>query len=144
LYASPAYAWICGGGTVNPLHFDLNEALLAQVVGEKHFLLFPPEDSPRIAGRVERAIFRTTSLDFLQPDRERFPRLDGATPYEAVVGPGDVLYIPYRWWHAMVALEPSVSVTWWWEPSHMAHVHNALRQRAVDAAKSVLRALRVT
>jgi hypothetical protein len=144
LYASPAYAWICAGGTVNPLHFDFNEILLAQVVGKKRLLLFPPEDSSKIAGLVERAIFRTTSLDFLRPDGARFPGLDRTTPYEAVIGPGEALFIPYRWWHAMVAPEPSVSVSWWWEPSRSAHIRHTVRQRSADLMKILLRAVRVT
>jgi hypothetical protein len=144
LYAEGPYAWICGGGTVNPLHFDFNEALIGQIAGEKRFLLFPPTDSAKIAGRVERAVFRTTSLDFQNPDRARFPRLGAAQGYEATVVPGDVLYVPCGWWHAMVAPDPSISVTWWWEPSHTAHAVHTIRQRSADALKRVLRALRVT
>ena len=144
LYASPAYVWICGGGTINPLHFDFNEALLGQIVGEKRFLLFPPADTPKIAGLLERVAL-SHDLARFSPSRSRaLPLLDHTTPYEAVVGPGDLLYIPYCWWHAMTAAEPSISVTWWWEPSHAAHVRHTVRQRSADVVKTVLRALHVT
>ena len=32
------------------------------------------------------------------PDFDRFPNLRHLHGYEAVVGPGDVLYLPMYWW----------------------------------------------
>lgn len=36
-------------------------------------------------------------VDFDNPDYNRFPLSKHLTGYEAVVGPGDVLYIPLLW-----------------------------------------------
>lgn len=36
-------------------------------------------------------------VDFDNPDYEKFPNFKHVVGYEAVVGPGDVLYIPMYW-----------------------------------------------
>ena len=36
-------------------------------------------------------------VDFDNPDFERFPKFKNASGFEAVVGPGDVLFLPMYW-----------------------------------------------
>ena len=36
------------------------------------------------------------------------------TIYETVLYPGDVLFIPAKWWHAVRSLDTSISVNAWW------------------------------
>lgn len=38
-------------------------------------------------------------MNFDNPDFEKFPKFLDLEGVEAVVGPGDVLYIPIYWWH---------------------------------------------
>ena len=38
----------------------------------------------------------------------------GATLLSAVVGPGEVLFIPKGWWHHVRSLTPSISLSFWW------------------------------
>lgn len=46
---------------------------------------------------------------------ERFPRFEGVEGcVEAVLGPGECLYVPKGWWHYIRSLEPSFSVSYWW------------------------------
>lgn len=44
----------------------------------------------------------------------RYPRLFQAQGFCAVVGPGDGLFIPKRWWHFCHAPSSSCSVNFWW------------------------------
>jgi hypothetical protein len=56
-------------------------------------------------------------VDPLAPDLERCPRYREAwaAAQQAVLEPGDALYIPYAWWHGVDALEPvSFLVNYWW------------------------------
>lgn len=100
------FSWIFIGpkGTLSPLHVDLfgTHAWLAQLQGRKHFLLFPPGDAPYLYNGAP---------DFYAPDLERYPLLEKATPVEAVLGPGDVIFIPAGWAHQVISLSPSISVT---------------------------------
>ena len=100
------FTWVFMGpaGTLSPLHVDLfaTHAWLAQISGRKHFLLFSPADADCLYDGA---------VDLDHPDLERHPLLARARPIEAVLGPGEVIFIPRGWAHRVVSLDPSVSVT---------------------------------
>ncbi|MEZ5403206.1 MAG: cupin-like domain-containing protein [Bryobacteraceae bacterium] len=100
------FSWIFIGpaGTLSPLHIDLfgTHAWLAQLQGRKHFLLFPPHDLHRVYDGA---------VNFYAPDLERHPLLREALPVEAVIEPGEVIFIPGGWAHQVISLSPSISVT---------------------------------
>jgi cupin-like protein len=87
------------------LHYDFLEshAYLAQIIGKKRCTLFSPADSAALyEGKV--------NVD--APDFEKFPLLQSATAYECVLAPGELLFIPFRWWHHAVSLEKSLTVNY--------------------------------
>jgi hypothetical protein len=87
------------------LHYDFldTHAYLAQIIGRKKCVLFSPEDSGALYdGKVY--------LD--APDLEKFPLFRQATRYECILEPGELLFIPYRWWHHVVGLEKSITVNY--------------------------------
>lgn len=91
-------------GSLSKLHYDFwhTHAYFAQIRGRKHCTLFSPEDTEFLYdGRVDPE----------RPDFERFGLFDKATAYEAVLEPGEVLFVPRRWWHSVVALEKSITVS---------------------------------
>jgi hypothetical protein len=104
--------WVSSPGTLSPLHYDETDSYLAQVRGEKRLLLWPadalealrpyPATSP-LARRLMVDITGSTP-----PDGLSAAALDAiATPLEAVLRPGDVLYFPRAWAHHTEALLPS-------------------------------------
>jgi len=136
--------WMGPGNTISPLHYDPLDNLLVQVVGWKRVLLFPPnghdnrfhggdvkrhrnggnegdsEKSPfegalwQYAG-VDGNQYNTSAVDIEQPDYEKYPDFALApTPYECLLGPGDAVFIPKKWWHHVRCFEFSVSVNAWW------------------------------
>jgi [protein]-arginine 3-hydroxylase / protease len=138
---SPPLLWISGPGTVNPLHWDYNHVALTQVIGEKNFVIFPPRESPKIASFVDGKVWRTTGLDLGAIDRARFPDADRAEAWTCTVKPGDVLFIPYRWWHYMSSDTYSISVSWWWAPSVAIHLRDTIRFAATNGLQRALRAV---
>lgn len=87
------------------LHYDFldSHAYLAQIIGRKRCVLFSPADSEALyEGKV--------NVD--APDYEKFPLFRDATPYECVLEPGEVLFIPSRWWHNAVCREKSITVNY--------------------------------
>ncbi|XP_076440326.1 hypoxia-inducible factor 1-alpha inhibitor-like isoform X2 [Babylonia areolata] len=57
-------------------------------------------------------------VDFDNPDFERFPRLKELKGKEAILGPGDVLYLPVYWWHQVESVPGwgmTVSVNFWYK-----------------------------
>ena len=87
------------------LHQDFLEthAYLAQIVGRKRCALFSPEDS---------AAVYDGAVDPDEPDFDKFPHFRDATAYECVLNPGELLFIPRRWWHHVVALDKSITVNY--------------------------------
>jgi Cupin-like domain len=87
------------------LHYDFlrSHAYLAQVIGTKRCLLFSPEDS---------AALYKGDVNPDAPDFDKFPLLRTATAHECTLEPGDLLFIPSRWWHHVVALDKSITVNY--------------------------------
>lgn len=87
------------------LHQDYlhSHAYLAQIRGRKRCLLFSPEDSTNLyEGKVDPD----------HPDMAKFPLFRNATAFECLLEPGELLFIPFTWWHHVVAVEKSITVNY--------------------------------
>lgn len=101
---------------ITPCHYDEQENLFAQIRGTKRVILFPPESFQCLYPyRFGHPCDRQSQVDFDNPDYERFPAFKDARGVEAILRPGDVLYIPRCWWHMVHSLdELTVSVNFWY------------------------------
>ena len=119
--------WFGPRGTVSPLHYDPLDNLLMQVVGTKRVLLFP-----RTSGLTDDDVslseqgawtyagsggtqYNTSPVNVEDPDLAKYPLFASSPPaIECTLNPGDVLFIPAKWWHHVRSLSRSVSVNAWW------------------------------
>jgi hypothetical protein len=109
--------WMASGASRTPLHYDDLHNAFAQVEGRKRFLLFNPAQFDVLyPGPINTRIEGQSRVDLSRPDFRRFPKLAEVEYWEAVVEPGDLLFMPAYWWHQVTALEMSVSVNYWWRP----------------------------
>ncbi|WP_179167209.1 cupin-like domain-containing protein [Streptomyces sp. 13-12-16] len=100
--------FVCAAGGRTRLHVDpwASDAVLCQAFGEKRFVMYPPSAAEFLSDGE-------SVIDLEHPDNVRFPRWRSISPTVAVtLSPGDAIFIPSGWFHAAVALTPSVSVTW--------------------------------
>jgi lysine-specific demethylase 8 len=119
------FLWFGPAGTYSPTHFDTKDNLFVQLWGTKTFTLFSPEESRNLYYPWhEYGMFNFSPLDISKPDLERFPRFQRATRYTCQVAPGEILYLPARWWHCVSATEHSISLSHWWT-SHSSLTHRA-------------------
>uniref|UniRef100_A0A8C9WTL0 Hypoxia-inducible factor 1-alpha inhibitor n=1 Tax=Scleropages formosus TaxID=113540 RepID=A0A8C9WTL0_SCLFO len=82
-------------GNVTPAHYDEQQNFFAQIKGYKRCILFPPDQFDCLYPYpVHHPCDRQSQVDFENPDCVKFPNFKNVFGYEAVVGPGDVLYIP--------------------------------------------------
>ncbi|XP_073977701.1 bifunctional peptidase and arginyl-hydroxylase JMJD5-like isoform X2 [Rhodnius prolixus] len=107
-------AWFGPRGTVTPLHYDPKHNLLCQVVGRKKLLLYSPEDSDFLYPHETKMLHNTAQVDPQKPDYKSFPRYKLAKGFECVLNPGEMLYIPPKWWHYVKSMDVSFSVSFWW------------------------------
>lgn len=88
-----------------------------QVRGRKQVLLFPPAQTWHIYPyQVGHPMDNFAMVDLEAPDVGRFPALARARALEAVLSPGDVLWLPRFYWHYVHQLDaPSenVSLNFW-------------------------------
>ncbi|KAL1122079.1 hypothetical protein AAG570_003485, partial [Ranatra chinensis] len=108
-------AWFGPSGTVSPLHYDPKHNLLTQIVGRKRVLLYCPEDSEKLYSHGGLMLHNTAKVDPYEPDYESYPNYKFAKAYECHLYPGEMLYIPPKWWHHVRSLDVSFSVSFWWE-----------------------------
>lgn len=114
LRPDPPPHWIFVGpaGTYTPLHLDpwATHAWFAQLQGRKRFILFPPEDTRKICDGNQFVDVRhligtvTSSGDAAQHFADCRPRV-------VTLKRGQLLFLPRGWAHAVLALDPSISLT---------------------------------
>ena len=125
----PLFRWIFlgPGGSKTPLHVDpcLTHAWLAQIRGRKRFILYKPAHLKHLYDAAGQP------ADVRTPDRTRYPTFDHATPYEVVLGPGDLLFVPAGWAHQVECVDDSISLT-----------HNFLPKQNFNAVRACLLANR--
>jgi hypothetical protein len=108
--------WCGAAGNLTQLLFDLSNNLLAQTCGEKEITLFPPQQSAYLYPfPPDTPQSHVSQVDFARPDRVAHPLFGKATPLRVLLGPGDVLYVPPYWWHAVRSMSTSVSLNFWWQ-----------------------------
>lgn len=118
--------WL-GNRTRTPAHWDLPQNLACVVAGRRRFTLFPTDEVANLyVGPVDFTLAGQpiSLVDVDAPDLERFPRFAEALARAetAVLGPGDALYLPSLWWHAVESLdEIGAMVNFWWRdgPDYM-------------------------
>jgi hypothetical protein len=99
------------GGKFPFMHFDSDNAnaLITEIYGDKAFILYPPEETKYLYPKPD--VVNVSQIeDLAKPDLEKFPLFAKATPYYAVLHPGETILIPPRWWHAARVVTTSISV----------------------------------
>jgi len=126
-----ANIWIGVTDITTPVHYDLPHNFYVQLYGRKRFLLFPPDQwkylylFPRIHPST-----RMSQVDWLDPENiAMFPLLTSlGPPYEVLLEPGDILYIPPYWGHHVSAVDFSISVS-----THIRSTEVIIREEMNDS-----------
>lgn len=107
--ASPddGFLWIGPKGTRTPLHHDLTNNFMAQVMGCKRIRLIPACEAARVYNH--RHCF--SAVDGFAIDYRRFPLMRGVPLLDCILAPGELLFIPVGTWHCVEALDASVTVS---------------------------------
>lgn len=111
--------WL-GNRTRTAAHWDLPQNLACVVAGRRRFTLFPTDQLPNLyVGPLDFTLAGQpiSLVDVDAPDLQKYPKfaqaLDAAQ--QAELGPGDALYIPSLWWHAVASLdEVGAMINFWW------------------------------
>ena len=142
--------WI-GNATVVAAHYDCKDNIACVAAGRRRFTLFPPEQLENLyIGPLHSTPqgVPISLVDITRPDLQRYPKYAAAlaAAQTAELEPGDAIYIPYMWWHAVQSLAPfNILVNYWWNqlprsdgPPYTALMHAIL---AIGSLPPVQRAI---
>ncbi len=99
------------GGNFPVLHSDglSTHAFLMPIAGVKQYWVWPPEDSAHL---YPGAALNTSPIrDIKHPDPELYPNFPQARATTFTLHPGELLFVPSRWWHTARILSPSITVS---------------------------------
>lgn len=111
--------WL-GNRTRTAAHWDLPQNLACVVAGRRRFTLFPTEQLKNLyVGPLDFTLAGQpiSLVDVDAPDLDRHPKFAEAleAAQTAELGPGDALYMPSLWWHAVASLdELGAMINFWW------------------------------
>ncbi len=103
--------FLSGPQAITPLHRDLIDGLAIVSFGPREFWLFPPSDAEALYAQPLKRVgdFQKCSVsDPRNVDSTRFPRFVDARPTRITVMPGDMIFVPAGWFHAVVTVAPSL------------------------------------
>lgn len=125
--------WI-GNRTTVAAHYDVLENIACVCAGRRRFTVFPPEQLENLyIGPIDftPAGQSISLVDLNDPDFDKYPRFADALKHaqSAVLEPGDAIFIPSMWWHAVEGLDSfNVLINHWWRtvPAYMGAPGDAL------------------
>lgn len=109
--------WLGPAECVTPLHFDPLHNFLMQIVGRKqvHLIDKRVDTTFLYIGDQYMQQYNTSAVNVEAPDYARHPMFRQVPKiWSGELKPGDILYIPQKWWHAVRSLDFSTSVNAWW------------------------------
>lgn len=126
--------FIGGKGTESPLHNAMQCNLFVQVYGEKRWSIINSYDTAIVDPDPVRNVYRSGPFrkdnypfDPFNPEFEKpyelYKYLDR---YDFVLKPGDILWNPSFWWHAVINESDSIGVGYRWVSPSYSFKHNPL------------------
>ena len=113
----PDYRWLIAGParSGSSFHKDPNatDAWNACLRGLKKWVFFPPSVVPPGVMCSEDGADVTSPMSLVEWFSNYYDRCDEVKvqPLEALVRPGEMMYIPHGWWHLCLNLTPSLCIT---------------------------------
>ncbi|MDH3636108.1 MAG: cupin-like domain-containing protein [Gammaproteobacteria bacterium] len=142
------------GARFSVLHWDYiaYHAFAFQIYGTKEWTLFAPSDSSNLYPKSDWPN-QSKINDLENPDLTRFPRFANARAFRSVLEPGEMLFVPWGWWHTTHLTGSSISVSintanasnWWALVYWMFRFHPSLKsflKAGILATHPALRVLR--
>jgi hypothetical protein len=101
-----------GSSSVTFLHYDIDlpHIFHTHFGGRKHVILFENKWKRRLYC-LPNATYALEDYDVSNPDKEKFPALEGVEGIEAFLEHGDTLFMPTGYWHWMKYLDGSYSLS---------------------------------
>ena len=125
-------------GSRTGFHTDADHRNYAcQISGTKKWWLAPPSENKFMyPGRKYEFGGKTSLIDNWNPDHRKYPLHRRADIRSTITHPGEMMFVPRHWWHAVENLSPVSAVSWRYEtlPTLLSKVPKALALDALHKA----------
>jgi hypothetical protein len=99
-------SFIGGRHVQSRLHSDFGASTFVEVLGRKRWVFFPPTEGALLyPNGHQHNVAYNADLDIFDVDLEEHHLHGALTGLEVVINPGDVLFFPAFWWHAVQNLD---------------------------------------
>lgn len=121
------------------MHYDIDMSNIFHFhfEGKKECILFSQSETKYLY-KVPHSLIAHESIDFENPDYNKWPALKSANGFKAELKHGDVLYMPEGYWHYMKYVTPGFSMSlrsWPKNPFNFAKgLYNIIIMRSFDIA----------
>lgn len=105
--------WVGAPGQKSTIHNDNYDNFNSQIVGQKKFLLFSPEQHALLYPKKISDMCWASPVDKDNPDYDKYPLSLELTGYECTLEPGEMLYIPIFWWHQAISESLAINLNEW-------------------------------
>ncbi|APQ17072.1 cupin-like domain-containing protein [Maribacter hydrothermalis] len=94
------------------MHYDIDLANIFHFHfdGKKEVVLFPQSETEKLY-KVPHSLITHESIDFSNPDYNKWPALKSANGFRTTLSHGEVLYMPEGYWHYMKYNTPGFSMS---------------------------------
>lgn len=107
------HLWIGAANQKSTIHNDNYQNLNAQIYGKKAFLLFSPEQHQFLYPvKIDEELW-SSPIDPQNPDLVKYPLFERTFCIEAILEPGEILFIPIFWWHQARAITTAINLNMW-------------------------------
>eukprot|EP01117_Protostelium_nocturnum_P017592 TRINITY_DN7186_c0_g1_i2.p1 TRINITY_DN7186_c0_g1~~TRINITY_DN7186_c0_g1_i2.p1 ORF type:complete len:358 (-),score=79.88 TRINITY_DN7186_c0_g1_i2:38-1111(-) len=108
------FMWLSNDDVRPPIHYDMDHNFYVHLAGRKRWVLFPPWEWPKMSPYPRlHPSWHKSQCKFEDPDPITCPHFFQAEAREAILEPGEVMYIPPYWWHHVQSVTGSVSLASW-------------------------------
>ena len=126
---------IGASGTFTQGHIDSKDNFVYQLIGQKQWTIYPPQDYQYLYyTKAERGSLEWSKIlnNRDEPDSEMYPLYARTHPIQFTMQPGEVLYLPRGWTHFVVNLTPSLMInTWRRGPAGITELWNEKNKREI-------------
>jgi ribosomal protein L16 Arg81 hydroxylase len=87
-------------------HFDGSRNAVVQLGGLRRWIMAHPQECKNMHMLTgDHPSSRHTAIDWSKPDTVKFPDFKKLKGHEVILQPGDFLYVPTFWLHAIVSID---------------------------------------
>jgi len=114
------YIFMGYNGNITRTHRDDVYNLINLYRGKKKITLFNPKDKKYLY--LTNDVYSNVNLEYI--NYLKYPKFIFATQYIADLKEGEILYIPYEWFHHVKSLDSNLAVSYWYGNSSIKESKN--------------------